>query len=252
MIKVVLIGAGNVACHLYKAFKKADAVEVVQWYNRSTHAIIQYQNETEICDKINNLKDADVYIIAISDDAITNVSRKLPFNDKLVVHTSGSLNIHGLDKKNRRGVFYPLQTFSKDVELDFSNVPFCIEVLEKKDLPILKQLAEQIYSPFYKINSEQRQILHLAAVYVNNFTNQLYRIAHEISDIKNINFDILKPLISETANKVQNVSPYLAQTGPALRNDKKTINKHLKLLDNETHKEIYKLLTKAIQETHGK
>ena len=252
MITVVLLGAGNVAFHLFKALKNAKNIEVIQWYNRSTQNIYQFQNETDICDNINDLKDADLYIIAVSDDAIAKISKELPFENKLVVHTSGSVNVYDMDKKNRRGVFYPLQTFSKDVEIDFKDVPICIEVLNKSDAPFLKSIAQSINSPFYKINTEQRQTLHLAAVFVNNFSNQLYRIAHEISDIKSIDFNILKPLISETANKVQHVSPYLAQTGPAIRNDKKTINRHLKALEKDIHKDIYKLLTKSIKETHGK
>ena len=252
MISVVLLGAGNVAYHFYNAFKNAEGVTVMQWYNRTTQNIIKYQNEVDICKNISELKEADIYLIAVSDDAIAKLSSKLPFTDKLVVHTSGSLNVHELDRKNRRGVFYPLQTFSKDVEIDFKNVPICLEVIDKSDFKTLKQLAEEIHSPSYRISTEQRQTLHLAAVYVNNFTNQLYRIAHEITDIKNINFDILKPLILETAKKIQNVSPYKAQTGPAKRGDKKTIKKHLKLLEDEMHKDIYKLLTKAIQDTHGK
>ena len=252
MISVVLLGAGNVAYHFYNAFKNAEGVTISQWYNRTTQNIIKYQNEVDICKNINELKEADIYLIAVSDDAIAKLSSKLPFTDKLVVHTSGSLNVHELDRKNRRGVFYPLQTFSKDVDIDFKNVPICLEVIDKSDFKTLKQLAEEIHSPSYRISTEQRQTLHLAAVYVNNFTNQLYRIAHEITDIKNINFDILKPLILETAKKIQNVSPYMAQTGPAKRGDKKTIKKHLKLLEDEMHKDIYKLLTKAIQDTHGK
>lgn len=252
MISVVLLGAGNVAYHFYNAFKNAEGVTISQWYNRTTQNIIKYQNEVDICKNINELKEADIYLIAVSDDAIAKLSSKLPFTDKLVVHTSGSLNVHELDRKNRRGVFYPLQTFSKDVDIDFKNVPICLEVIDKSDFKTLKQLAEEIHSPSYRISTEQRQTLHLAAVYVNNFTNQLYRIAHEITDIKNINFDILKPLILETAKKIQNVSPYKAQTGPAKRGDKKTIKKHLKLLEDEMHKDIYKLLTKAIQDTHGK
>ena len=93
--------------------------------------------------------------------------------------------------------------------------------------------------------------MHLAAVFVNNFTNQLYRVAHEITEAESVEFDILKPLIKETAKKVQTISPYMAQTGPAIRKDKKTISKHLQALENKIHKDIYELLTKAIQETHG-
>jgi len=252
MTTVTLLGAGNVAMHLYKALSKADNIAVNQWYNRSLKSIQQYKNDVEIIDKLDALINADLYILAISDDAIGQLSQKLPFKDRLVVHTSGSVGIHDLDKNLHRGVFYPLQTFSKNVNIDFKQVPLCLEALEKEDFNTLKRIGEAIGSPCYKINTEQRQTLHLAAVFVNNFTNQLYRIGHEISDIKAINFDILKPLIVETANKVQDISPYMAQTGPAIRHDKKTIKKHLKLLENHTHKEVYELLTKSIQETHGK
>lgn len=252
MISVVILGAGNVAIHLFEAFNKSNRIVVKQWFNRSLKPLEAYKSKVTITNQMSQLMDADLYILAISDDAISNLSSQMPIQDKLVVHTSGSVGIHDLDKKHRRGVFYPLQTFSKDSEIDFTKVPMCIEALEKEDLEALKTLAEAIGSPYFKINTEQRQILHLSAVFVNNFTNQLYRIAHEISDAKNIPFDILKPLILETAHKVQNISPYMAQTGPAKRNDKKTIKKHLKLLEKEEHKVIYELLTNSIKKTHGK
>ena len=169
-----------------------------------------------------------------------------------MVHTSGSVGIHDIDKKHRRGVFYPLQTFSKETEVDFGQVPLCVEAIQKADLKRLKLLAEAIGSTPHRVNSEQRAALHLAAVYVNNFTNQIYRIAHEITESKSADFNILKPLIKETARKLDDLSPYMAQTGPAKRNDKKTIKKHLKLLESEHHKAIYELLTKSIQQTHGR
>ena len=224
MLKVSILGAGNVATHLFKAFNESTNITVNQWFNRNIKAINAYKSVVDVCDDLNQLKPADIYILAVNDDAIAKLSEDLPFEDRLVAHTSGSVNIHDLDRKNRRAVFYPLQTFSKDVEMRFQDVPFCLETLVKSDLIILKELADGIGSPYYKISTEQRQTLHLAAVFINNFTNQMYRIAHEISDAKHINFDILKPLIIETAKKVQTVSPYMAQTGPAKRNDKKTIN----------------------------
>lgn len=251
MISVILLGAGNVASHLYKAFYNSDKIIVKQWYNRSFDAIKSFKNDTEVIDNLNQLKQADIYVISVSDDAIANLSKSLPFDNRFIIHTSGSVNMHDLDKKNTRGVFYPLQTFSKDADIDFKNVPVCIETEDKTKLQLLKDLAESIGSKHYKITTEQRQTLHLSAVFVNNFANQLYRIAHEISDAKSINFEILKPLITETANKVREMSPYMAQTGPAKRNDKKTLKKHLKLIDNEEHQEIYKLMTKSIQKTHG-
>lgn len=251
MINVIILGAGNVATHLYKGFKKAPGITVKQWYNRSLNSLQIYKSEVALTDNLPDLLDADVYILAVSDDAVASLSEALPFKNKLVVHTSGSVNIHDLDRKNKRAVFYPLQTFSKELEVDFSKVPICVEVLEKEDEKFLKNLAKAIGSKSYKVNGEQRSALHLAAVFVNNFTNQLYRIAHEIAESKSVDFEILKPLITETARKVETLSPYLAQTGPAKRGDKKTIKKHLSMLENNLHMEIYTLLTKSIQQTHG-
>ncbi len=251
MISVVLLGAGNVATHLFKAFSKSDNITVTQWYNRTFSAISSYSNDTNITDDLSQLKEADIYIMAVSDDSIAQLSKDLPFTNRLIAHTSGSVSIHDMDKKNQRAVFYPLQTFSKDAELDFSEVPVCIEVTEKQNLQLLKGIAESVECKHYRINTEQRQTLHLSAVFVNNFTNQLYRIAHEISDAKSINFDILKPLILETAKKVQDMSPYMAQTGPAKRNDKKTIRRHLKQIENEDYKTIYEILTASIKKTHN-
>ena len=252
MIKTVILGAGNVATHLFKAFNASETVTVAQWYNRNLKSISKYKNSVSITDDLSELVDADVYILAVSDDAIEALSVALPFENRLVVHTSGSSSLYTADKKHKRGVFYPLQTFSKDAPVDFKDVPLCIEALKKEDLPLLKALATAIGSQSHKVNSDQRQALHLAAVFVNNFTNQLYRVAHEITESQGAEFDILKPLIKETATKIESLSPYLAQTGPALRRDKKTIKRHLKQLENEHHKDIYNLLTKSIQKTHGR
>ena len=252
MIPVVILSAGNVATHLFHAFYKAENIVVNQWFNRNLKSIDFYKNMVEVTNDLSSLQPADVYILAVSDDAISKLSSHLPFENQLVVHTSGSIGLHDLDKKNRRGVFYPLQTFSKEATVDFKNVPICIETADKADFKTLRQLAEGLKSKSFKVNSEQRSSLHLAAVFVNNFTNQLYRIAHEITESTGTEFDILKPLILETANKIQNLSPYSAQTGPAKRNDKKTIKKHLKTLENSPHKAIYEILTASIQKTHGR
>ncbi len=251
MISVVLLGAGNVATHLYKAFSKAENVSVLQWYNRTRSSISSYENEVDITDDLKELKVADIYIISVSDDSIAQLSEELPFSGRLVAHTSGSVSIHDMDKKNDLGVFYPLQTFSKHTELDFSEVPICIEIIEKKNLKLLKDLAIAAGCTPHKVYTEQRQTMHLAAVFVNNFTNQMYRIAHEIGETENVNFNLLKPLLLETARKVQHISPYMAQTGPAKRNDKKTIKRHLKQIEKDEHKKIYELLTNSIKKTHG-
>ncbi len=251
MVSIVLLGAGNVATHLYTAFQQTPKVVVKQWYARSLSAVKSHASEVAITNNLDEITLADVYVLAVSDTAVASLSSALPFSERLVVHTSGSVGIHDLDKKNNRGVFYPLQSISKHATVDFKTIPICIEVLRKEDLLPLTTLAEAINSPWRKVNSEQRAALHLAAVFANNFTNQLYRIAHEITEQKSASFDLLKPLIKETARKLDELTPYLAQTGPAVRNDTKTIKKHLQLLTNTQHKAIYKLLTQSIQETHG-
>lgn len=252
MINIVVIGAGNVGIHLCKAIIKAKGLNLKQWYNRSKIQKIDSLEDIQFTNDITNLDNADIYIICVSDSAIENLSNDLQFKNRLVVHTSGSVPMRNLNKKNRRGVFYPLQSFSKEIEINFINVPICIEANDKKDRQKLEMIATAIGSPKYFIQSDQRKILHLAAVFVNNFTNQLYRISHELTDNKNINFDILKPLIAETSKKVQQQSPYKSQTGPAKRGDKKTIKQHCKLLeDYPTYKKIYELLTHSIQKTHG-
>ncbi len=252
MVSVVILGAGNVATHLFKAFSNTNQAVVIQWYNRNLNALKSYKTSVEITDDLSQLKDADLYILAVSDDAIKPLSSLLPFENRLVAHTSGSVSLYDIDKKHKRGVFYPLQTFSKSADINFTDVPVCIEALKSDDYHLLKNLAIGIGSPTKKVNSDQRKVLHLAAVFVNNFTNQLYRIAHEITESEGAEFDVLKPLILETAKKVQDISPYMAQTGPAKRNDKKTLRKHLKLLKDPHHKDIYNLLTSSIQRTHGR
>ncbi|EPR73460.1 hypothetical protein ADIWIN_1490 [Winogradskyella psychrotolerans RS-3] len=251
MISVVLLGAGNVATHLYKAFSNSETITITQWYNRTRASISSYANIVDITDSLDELKEADIYIMAVSDDSIEQLSIDLPFTNRFVVHTSGSVAMHDIDKKNKIGVFYPLQTFSKEAEIDFSEVPICVEVYEKENLQLLIDLAKAAGCKPQKITTEQRQTLHLAAVFVNNFTNQLYRIGHEICETKNIEFEILHPLIEETAKKIQHMSPFMAQTGPAKRNDKRTIKRQLKLIEKEEHEAIYKMLTTSIKKTHG-
>lgn len=250
MIKVVLFGAGNVASHLAKIFIASNAVELVQVYSRSKKSLEQFTN-IPTTTNLNNLAKADVYIIAIPDDAIANFSKKLPKLNGLLVHTSGSVAMDSIDVKHTRGVFYPLQTFSKDKSVDFKQVPICIEAEKDQDLHLLEKLAESISDKVFLINSKQRKSLHVAAVFVNNFTNHLYHIADNICKEHTVPFEILTPLIQETAHKINDLKPFEAQTGPAKRNDVKTIETHLALLNKE-QQNIYKVLTQSIQQTYGK
>ncbi|WP_269225386.1 Rossmann-like and DUF2520 domain-containing protein [Flavobacterium eburneipallidum] len=247
MVKVILIGSGNVAQHLIKAFAKSEKIDVIQAFSRQKQALTHLVDADKITNNFKDLTEADLYIIAVSDDAIAEVSSQLPFENRLVVHTSGSVSLDALDKKNRNGIFYPLQTFSKKADVDFSQIPLCLECENETDFELLKNLAEIISDKVYEINSEQRKALHVSAVFVNNFVNHLYQMGNKICTENNVPFEILKPLIQETANKIMTLSPNEAQTGPAIRNDKQTIASHLDFLLDENQKNIYQILTQSIQ-----
>ncbi len=251
MIKVVILGGGNVALHLTTHLLKTKDVKVVQVYNRSINKIKHLDKDTSITNSLTMLKDADIYIICISDDDISKLSSKLNFKNKLVVHTSGSVAMSELKSSSNKGVFYLLQSFSKNRELDFSQIPICIEAENNEDLILLEKLGNLISSNLYYINSDQRKNLHIAAVFINNFVNHLYQIGNEICENNKIPFEILQPLIQETAKKIIELSPLEAQTGPAKRNDTNTIEKH-KIMLAANQEEIYTLLSKSIHTTHGK
>ena len=246
MVKVIVIGSGNVAQHLALAFLQSAETELVQLFARDKNKLQKFAEQVDITDDLLMLAKADLYIIAVSDDAVAAVSDQLPFDNRLVAHTSGSVSIDSLSSKNKKGVFYPLQTFSKNKPVDFSVVPICLEA-DSEDFGLLEKVARSISQNVYTIDSTQRKALHVAAVFVNNFTNNLYKIGADICEVNDIPFEILKPLIRETAEKIMTLAPIDAQTGPAKRNDVTTIQKHLALLSDENQKKIYHLLTQSIQ-----
>lgn len=248
MIRITLIGSGNVAQHLIKAFTNTELVEIVQVYSRKKETLASLIEFSKITSDFEDLEEADLYIIAVSDKAISEVSKQLPFQNRIVVHTSGAASLDVLDPKNRKGVFYPLQTFSKNKEIDFLAVPLCLEAENTFDFRILESVAKSISNAVFPINSDQRKALHVAAVFVNNFTNHLYQIGQEICEEHQVPFEILKPLIQETAQKINTLDPVDAQTGPAKRGDSTTIAAHLEYLSNENQKNIYKLITQSIQD----
>lgn len=251
MIKVSIIGSGNVAQHLITAFqeiqKSGSKMELVQVYARNKETLTHLLDPNQITIAIEDLSDADVYIIAVSDDAIATISQQLSFKNRLVVHTSGSASLDVLDKANRKGVFYPLQTFTKNKPVDFSSIPICIEAENATDFQLIDTIAKLISKKVFAINSQQRRALHVAAVFVNNFTNHLYQIGYDICAENQIPFAILHPLIAETAQKIMTLSPNLAQTGPAIRNDEKTIEAQQAFIADENQLTIYKILTQSIQ-----
>lgn len=247
MLKVTVIGSGNVAQHLIKVFLQTKEVSLVQAFARQPKSLLHLFPKEQITNDYKTLQEADVYIISVTDNAINEVSSQLPFKNKLVVHTSGTSSLEVLDTKNRKGVFYPLQTFSKSKEVDFSSIPLCLEAENENDYKTLELLAKAISNKVYNISSEQRKSLHVAAVFVSNFVNHMYVIGSEICETNNVPFEVLQPLIQEVANKITTLSPKEAQTGPALRNDTKTIEKHIEFLKDSNYQDIYKLLTQSIQ-----
>jgi len=247
MTRITIIGSGNVAQHLIKAFTKSELIEIVQVFSRKKEALSSLIDYDKIVNDFEELIEADLYIIAVSDKAISEVSSNLPFQNRIVVHTSGAASLDVLDPKNRKGVFYPLQTFSKKKEIDFSTIPMCLEAENTFDFRVLETVAKSISNAVYPINSDQRKALHVAAVFVNNFSNHLYQIGQEICNEHQVPFEVLKPLIQETAEKIKTLDPIDAQTGPAKRKDSNTIEAHLEYLTNENQKNIYKILTQSIQ-----
>lgn len=232
-ISVAIVGQGNVGFHLYHELLKTTDIRVEQFNSR----------------KKKSLKAFDVAIIAVSDNAIAEVSKYI--KARLVVHTSGSTNIDVLENETRKGVFYPLQSFTKEKTVDFSKIPICGEAKTKEDNNTLESLASRLRSSYYQIGSEERKYIHVAAVFVNNFTNHMFKTAHDILEEHHIPNNILMPLIKETVEKIDRLTPEEAQTGPAIRNDEKTIQNHLTLL-NDSQKELYKAITESIQKNGEK
>lgn len=251
MVSIVIIGSGNVAQHLITAFLQSNEVELVQVFSRQKEKVSHLISLDKIVSDYTEIKSADVYLLAVSDNVIAEVSEKLPFENRLVVHTSGSMPMEVLNIKNRRGVFYPLQTFTKNKSVDFKAIPICLEAETENDFLTLKTVAQSISSRVESISSEQRKALHVAAVFVCNFVNHLYQMGQKICEEHNLSFELLQPLIIETAQKITQLSPKEAQTGPAKRNDTTTINAHLHFLTDANQKEMYQLLTKSIID-HGK
>ncbi|HAQ18030.1 MAG TPA: DUF2520 domain-containing protein [Prolixibacteraceae bacterium] len=254
---VVIIGAGNLATQLALALVE-EGIRVKQVYSRSVESarvLAEKVNASFTNDLSQLLPEADLYVIAVKDSAIQEVLENLSLNEnQLIVHTAGSVPMNILEGFTQNyGVFYPLQTFSKSRKVDFSDIPVCIEANHPSSLLKLEKLGKRISSTVNQINSDERKTLHLAAVFTNNFVNHFYAIGAEILQVKKLDFDLLKPLIRETAAKIENIHPLEAQTGPAKRNDKAMIGQHLKMLqDKPEYQKIYSFVTESIFQVHQK
>lgn len=252
-MKVVVIGSGNVAYHL--------ASQLAQ----SNHTLLQVagRNKKTVSDLAKKLKcsfttdikkvdqNADVIIIAVNDDSIIDVAKQLPVADKIVLHTSGSTSLGVLKKFKNAGVLYPLQSLNKQSATLERDITFCIEGSNGKTEKSLSQLGKSIGNKVVKLNSDKRLKLHLAAVVVNNFVNHLYVLSHDFLDKSKIDFSLLLPLIERTGKKVEATHPKKVQTGPAMRNDQRTIKKHIALLQGDpVLKKCYNEFSKAIHQYH--
>ncbi|AKA36160.1 Rossmann-like and DUF2520 domain-containing protein [Flagellimonas lutaonensis] len=252
MLSVIIIGSGNVAFHLFQAFNCVKHTEVVQVVARNKVALDQFAPETDRATDFGTIKNADVYLLAVSDSAIRELIPYLKTKQGVVAHTSGSVPMTVLSETESYGVFYPLQTFSKEKPVNLSEVPICIEGNNATTLSVLGKLAQSLSGNVHEITSEQRRKLHLAAVFANNFANHLFAISAAICEASHVPFDLLRPLIGETADKVRLLPPEEAQTGPATRNDIETMQRHLDELADPLHKKIYQLLSQSIRQVHEK
>ena len=253
-MRIVLIGSGNVATHLGHALKKAGE-NIIQVWSRSMEnaSALAFSIDAEPVDDLEQIDStADLYIISVIDDAIAQVSAKLPVQDKVVVHTSGSTGMEVLNGVSAAiGVLYPLQTFSKSREVNMMEVPIAIEANSEDVLAMLKKLASKLSGNVLMLDSIQRRALHVSAVFACNFTNHLYALAASLLERNNLDFALIRPLISETAEKIQSYSPKDVQTGPAVRNDQQTMQKHVRLLEDDPElREIYEKLSQSIVNLH--
>lgn len=250
-LKITFIGAGNVATQLALAFKKKGHL-IQQIYSRSVlsaESLASKCGSTYTTNIAALQNDADVYIYAVKDNVLEDIIQAMPICDGLHIHTAGSMPMNLFENKQTNyGVFYPFQTFSKSREVNFEKLPLFIEANTEKNNDYLCEIAKNISDEVIFCSSEQRKALHLSGVFACNFVNHMYTIAEEILRQANIPFRLLYPLISETSLKINDLQPKEAQTGPAIRNDRKTIDKHLEALNNlPLEKEMYQLISKNIQ-----
>jgi predicted short-subunit dehydrogenase-like oxidoreductase (DUF2520 family) len=244
-----MIGAGNLATRL--GIELADkGHEIVQVYSRTEKSARELAEKigAKFTSNIDSIDEgAELYLFAVKDDALESILCQLKPNKGLWVHTAGSIPVQIFESFTTNfGSFYPLQTFSKNRMLDFSIIPIYIEGSTPEITLKLRKLGESISRNVLEVNSDQRMQLHLAAVFACNFTNRMYAIAAELLKEKGLDFKHLLPLIDETAQKVHELQPLDAQTGPAIRFDQNIINNHIHLLRDGELKHLYYALSENI------
>jgi predicted short-subunit dehydrogenase-like oxidoreductase (DUF2520 family) len=246
MISVILTGTGNVARHMFNAFQKSGQVEVKQVFNHRKKTLDYFSKKTKTTTSIKEVETADFYIVAVSDDITLQTCELLKNKPGIIAHTSGN---QALPEFKNRGVFYPLQTFSKEKNVDFSEIPICVEANSNEAEQKLVQLGNVLSENVQVLNGEQRKKLHLAAVFACNFSNHVMALSEKICRENDIEFSLLRKLILETAEKAVVHSPRKMQTGPAIRRDKATLRSHEESLENKPELlEVYKLLSQSIKD----
>lgn len=252
MMKVTLIGAGNLATQLGKSLKKAGVI-ISQVYSRTEDSARTLGEllEAEWLTDIKALRDeADIYIFSVKDSVLCELISEAckSRGEKLFLHTAGSMPMSCFEGKALHyGVFYPMQTFSKTKDVDFERIPVFIEGNSIETEDVIRSLANKLTQRVIRLSSVDRKYLHLAAVWTCNFTNYCYTVASDILGEHGIPFDVMLPLINETTEKIQKISPKEAQTGPAVRGDRNVMSKQLELMNGkEDLQELYKMLSKGI------
>lgn len=242
-----IIGYGNVAYQLAEVlFEKGLALDFIAGRNNEPVKVLADKYDLKAFDINETLPSVDLIILAVSDDSIKEIDLDIPQNT-LVCHNSGSKSISDITHP-KKGVFYALQTFTKDKTVDWNKVPFLIEAESKEDENKLIQLAKNLSEDVRVMNSKQRKTLHLSAVLSCNFANYFWTMAEKICIENDIDFSLLHPLIIESSSKILDYSPADIQTGPAKRNDQNTINEHIELLNNHPDlANLYSMLSKMIQ-----
>lgn len=249
---VVIIGAGNVGMHLAMLFREhgvdvtvacRDSVSAAKYLNSSVQ-LVPMQSIPPV---------ADLYLLALKDSVIPEVAAAMPALEGIVAHTSGSIGLEPVSKFQKRGVFYPFQSFRKEIPLTVKDFPVLIEASDDGALSELKNIAGLISSTVLNATADIRAGIHTSGVFVSNFTNLMYRAGWDVAEMKKFNApELLLPLIQETALRLQYKQPSELQTGPAIRNDRETIDKHLALLnDNTDLQQIYRYLTNALLKQYG-
>lgn len=247
---VVIMGSGNMAWHMGYWLTRS-GIRVNQIFSRNVEKgkLLADELSTEFTNRLDRLHEhSDMYLLTVSDDALASVIRQAVFGNRLVLHTAGSVPIEIFREKVKNfGVLYPLQTFTRGKPVEYSQIPVFIEASSAQNLARIKQLALKLSDRVYEADSEKRAYLHLAAVIASNFTNHMLVVAEKYMQERNLSFDLIRPLVQETIAKALSMSPFLAQTGPAIRGNTGVIEKHMLMLENHPEiRELYRTISESI------